>query len=83
MNSQIKNMVAVELSEQELDTVAGGLAVTLGDVKGYASDAANDFFQKDLTVAQETCAGPMGSSTGSVTNLKEIASSAGQGIVIG
>ena len=41
MNSEIKNMVAVELSEQELDTVAGGLAVTLGDVKGYASDAAN------------------------------------------
>ncbi len=83
MNSQIKNMVAVELSEQELDTVAGGLAVTLGDVEGYASDAANDFFQKNLTVVQETYAGPMGSYTGSVTNHINTGSSAGQGIVIG
>ena len=82
MNSD-NNMVAIELSEQELDTVAGGLAVTLGDVKGYASDAANNFSQKNLTVGQQTCAGPMGSSTGSVTLLEEIATSAGQGIVIG
>ena len=83
MNSEIKNMVAVELSEQELDTVAGGLALTLGDVKGYASDAANSFSQKNLIVAQETYAGPHGSYTGSVTNLQEIASSAGQAIIIG
>ena len=83
MNSQIKNMDAVELSEQELDTVAGGLAVTLGDVKGYASDAANDFFQKDLTVVQQTYAGPQGSYTGSVTNQTDTGSSAGQGIAIG
>lgn len=83
MNSQIKNMDAVELSEQELDTVAGGLAVTLGDVKGYASDAANDFFQKNLTVVQQTSAGPQGSYTGSVTKLEEISSSAGQAITIG
>ena len=82
MNSD-KNMVAVELSEQELDTVAGGLAVTLGDVKGYASDAANNFSQKHLTVVQQTHAGPQGSYTGSVTNLTEIASSAGLAIIIG
>ena len=83
MNSEIKNMVAVELSEQELDTVAGGLAVTLGDVKGYASDAANNFFQKNLTVAQQTYAGPHGSYTASVTEKRDIGSSAGQAITIG
>ena len=83
MSKSIKNVVAVELSEQELDNVAGGLSIVLGDVKGYASEAANDFFQKDLVVAQTTTAGPNGSSTGSITSLKEIASSAGLNIAIG
>ncbi|WP_190747669.1 CTB family bacteriocin, partial [Tolypothrix sp. FACHB-123] len=34
MSHEIKNVVAVELSEQELDNVAGGLALVLGDVNG-------------------------------------------------
>ena len=83
MSNSIKNLSVVELSEQELDEVAGGLAIVLGDVEGYASQAANDFFQKDLVVAQTTTAGPNGSSTGSVTSLKEIATSAGLNIAIG
>lgn len=85
MTNEIKtNINAVELSETELDAVAGGAAaVTIGDVKGYAQSAVNDFFQKNLTVAQQTLAGPGGSSTASVTNLQEIGTSAGQSIVVG
>ncbi|MBD2196883.1 MULTISPECIES: CTB family bacteriocin [Calothrix] len=83
MSNTIKNNGAVELSEQELDNVAGGLALVLGDVNGYASQANNNFFQKELVVAQQTTAGPNGSSTGSITSLKEVASSAGLNIAIG
>ncbi|MBD2202270.1 hypothetical protein H6G33_11605 [Calothrix sp. FACHB-1219] len=82
MSNTIKNIGAVELSEQELDNVAGGLALVLGDVNGYASQAGNNFFQKELVVAQQTTAGPNGSSTGSITSLKEVASSAGLNISI-
>lgn len=84
MTTEIKtNLVAVELSETELDSVAGGLAVSIGDAKGFAQSAANDFFQKNLMVAQQTVAGPNGSGTASVMNLQEIGSSAGQSIAIG
>ncbi|BAY61146.1 hypothetical protein NIES22_12070 [Calothrix brevissima NIES-22] len=83
MSNSIKNIGAVELSEQELDNVAGGLALSLGDVNAYASQAGNNFFQKELIVAQQTSAGPNGSTTGSITSLKEVASSAGLNIAIG
>ncbi|ARV59871.1 hypothetical protein BZZ01_15655 [Nostocales cyanobacterium HT-58-2] len=81
MSHEIK--IAVELSEQELDTVAGGLSITLGDGQVFASDAKNTFSQKNLVVGQQTFAGPGGSYTVSGTNLQEILSSAGQGIAIG
>ena len=83
MTSVIKNTVAIELSEDELDTVAGGLSITLGDGQGFASDASNTFEQKSLTVGQQTFAGPHGSGTASLTNLQEIISTAGQGLAIG
>ena len=82
MTGVIKNTVAVELSEQELDTVAGGLSISLGDGQGFASDASNVFSQKNLAVGQQTFAGPHGSGTASMTNLQEISSSAAQGIGI-
>lgn len=82
MNNEI-NTNAVELSLDELDTVAGGLALSLGDIKGFASDASNSFSQKNLGVAQQTFAGPGGSYTGSVTQLQDISSGAGQSIAIG
>lgn len=82
MSELTSNFVAVELSETELDSVAGGLAVTIGDANGFAQSAANDFFRKTMTIAQQTYAGPNGSGTASVFNLEEIASSAGQSIVI-
>ena len=83
MSNQIKNTVAIELSSDELDTVAGGLSISLGDGQGYASDASNKFSQKNLAVGQQTFAGPGGSGTASMANLQEISSSAGQGIAIG
>jgi hypothetical protein len=82
MTNEINNINAVELSELELDTVAGGLAISFGDVQGFASDAANTFSQKNLTVAQQTFAGPNGSGTVSLTNAQEIFSSAAQAIAV-
>lgn len=67
---------AVELSTDELDTVAGGFAITLGDVGGFASDASNSYSLKQLQVGQQTFASPNGSYTGSVTNLTNIFSTA-------
>ncbi|MGF1675881.1 MAG: CTB family bacteriocin [Rivularia sp. (in: cyanobacteria)] len=76
------NMNAVELSDDELDIVNGGLAISFGDVQGFASDASNSFSQKNLVVGQQTFAGPNGSGTVSMTNVQEIFSSAGQGIAV-
>lgn len=72
----------VELSETELNDVAGGLAVTIGDVGGFAQFAGNSFTQKELSIAQRTFAGPEGSGTVSGFGLKLIDSFAGQGIAI-
>ncbi len=74
------NTNAIELSFDELDTVAGGLAISLGDVQGFASDASNTFSQKNLSVGQQTFAGPGGSYTASLTNVQDIFSKAGQAI---
>jgi hypothetical protein len=82
MSNEMNNINAVELSELELDTVAGGLAISFGDVQGFASDATNTFSQKNLTVGQQTFAGPNGSGTVSLTNVQEIFSSAGQAIAV-
>ncbi len=82
MSNEIMNSVAIELSSDELDTVAGGLSITLGDGQGFSSDANNTFNKKNLTTGQQTFAGPNGSGTMSMTNLQEIFSSAAQGIGI-
>ena len=83
MTNEIKNTVAVELSSDELDTVHGGLSITLGDGQGFASDASNTYKQSNLTVGQQTFAGPGGSGTASMANLQEIFSSANQGLATG
>ncbi len=83
MFNELKNTVAIELSEDELDTVAGGLSISLGDGQGFASDASNTFSQKYLKVGQQTYAGPNGSGTASLAVLEDIFSSAAQGLAIG
>ncbi|GJD22935.1 hypothetical protein RIVM261_078910 [Rivularia sp. IAM M-261] len=77
MNTEIN---AIELSIDELDTFARGLAITLGYVGGFTSDVGNTFLQKNLAVGQQTFAGSTGSYTVSVTNLQQIFSKAGQSI---
>ncbi len=76
------NMNAVELSDDELDTVNGGLAISFGDVQGFASDASNSFSQKNLVVGQQTFAGPGGSFTDSLTHVVDISSTAGQALAV-
>lgn len=76
------NSSAIELTETELDSVAGGV-IFIGDAKGYGQIAFNDFFQKNTMVAQQTFSGPDGSGTQSATTISETKSSAGQGIFIG
>ena len=79
--SELKSNL-VELSDAELNDVAGG-TIVIGDVTGFAQDAFNSFFQKDTKVAQRTFAGPDGSGTESAALISEIKSAAGQMIVIG
>lgn len=79
MNSEIN---AIELSNDELDTVAGGLAISFGDIGGFASDASNTYSLKQLQIGQQTFAGSTGSGTASLTNLTEICSTAGQAIAV-
>ncbi|BAZ09317.1 hypothetical protein NIES4071_11250 [Calothrix sp. NIES-4071] len=82
MSNEVNQMEAIELSLDELDNVAGGLSLILGDIGGFASSANNSFYQKTLNVAQQTFAGPNGSYTASLFNLQETASTAGQNIAI-
>jgi hypothetical protein len=72
MNNEINN--AVELSLDELDTVAGGAT--------YSSDGFNNFLQNNLVVGQQTFAGPGGSGTVAVSNLQQVTAGAGLGIGI-
>lgn len=83
MSNEINNQVAVELSDSELETIAGGLAITLGDINGFTSDASNTYSLKQLQVGQQTFADPGGSGTSSAAVLSQINSSAGQAISVG
>jgi hypothetical protein len=84
MNNEITTQAtAIELSEQELDTVAGGLSVNFGDVSKFASGASNSFRKKTSLIEQGTFAGENGSGTFSSVGIEDILSSAGQGMVIG
>ncbi len=60
MNKKIENLGAVEIGEQELDRVAGGvnvasgLDVVIADIKGSISQAINKFLEKELPITQPT-----------------------------
>lgn len=83
MAVELSDMGAVELSEDELDTVAGGLALNLGDGQSFSSDAFSEYGKKTLIVGQSTSAGPDGANTTSFTGLEEIFSRSGQSINVG
>ncbi len=74
---------AIELSEQDLDTVSGGLGLSLGDVDSFFQKSGNFFSQKNLSVGQATFAGPNGSGTISSVDFQQIDSGAFQEIGIG
>jgi hypothetical protein len=78
MSNEIKNQFAVELSDSELDTVAGGLSLVLGNGQSLTNDSISQFSQKTLLVSGGTFAGPGG--TGNTFNVaaQETTSSSGQ-----
>jgi hypothetical protein len=83
MNTEITTQIAtVELSEQELDSISGGLAVNFGDVHKFASASNNSFRKKTSMIEQGTFAGEHGSGTFSSVGIEDILGSAGQGMVI-
>jgi bacteriocin-like protein len=83
MNTEITTQTAaIELSEQELDNVSGGLSVNFGDVHKFGSSANNSFRKKTSMIEQGTFAGENGSGTFSSVGIEDIFSAAGQGIVI-
>ncbi|QIR39722.1 hypothetical protein HCG51_25440 [Tolypothrix sp. PCC 7910] len=83
MSNEIKNIAAVELSEDELDNVAGGFGIILGGGQTLGLTTGSTFEQKNLAVGQQTFAGPGGAGTTTLVNAQEIFSNAGQGLFVG
>ncbi|EKE97704.1 MULTISPECIES: CTB family bacteriocin [unclassified Tolypothrix] len=84
MSNEIKNIAAVELSEDELDNVAGGFdGIVLGGGQNLGLFTNSSFQQKNLAVGQQTVAGPGGAGTTTLVNAQDIISSAGQGLFVG
>lgn len=69
---------AIELSDQELDTVSGGTGLDLGNIDSFMTGSASDFMQRNLSMDQMTFAGPGGAGTLTSMDFQEIASSARQ-----
>ena len=80
MNSEIN---AVELSDLELDNVAGGLGISIGNGQNLSLDTNSSFSQKVFQVGQSTFSGPNGSSTTSLFNVSEIFTDASQSFGLG
>ncbi|MCU0569905.1 MAG: CTB family bacteriocin [Oculatellaceae cyanobacterium Prado106] len=81
MSYEINPQVAIELSEQELDTVAGGL--DLSNFKGLLSSETTGFKQRNIGAMTQTSSGPNGSTTGSVSFVEEIETFADQFLALG
>jgi hypothetical protein len=73
---------AVELADLELDTVAGGFGISIGDGQNLALDTNSSFSKKVLQVAQATVSGPGGSATQTAVNADSIFTDAGQNLGI-
>ncbi|WP_206602818.1 CTB family bacteriocin [Leptolyngbya ohadii] len=74
---------AIELSEQDLEAVSGGLNLSFGDVDSFFQQSGNFFSGKKLSVDQATFAGPNGSGTISSIDFQQVDSGAFQNIGIG
>lgn len=82
MSNEIKHAVAIELSDDELDTVAGGFGISIGEGQNLALSTFSNFSQKSTIIAQETFTGFGGSYTASFIHMQETTSSAGQSLVV-
>lgn len=74
---------AMELSDDELNAVAGGCGINLGDLDGFNQSSGNFYSKKNLAVNQATFAGPEGSGTISSVGFEQIDSGAFQNISLG
>ena len=83
MSNEIKNQMAIELSEDELDTVAGGFSLVLGNGQSLTNDSVSQFQQKTLLVSGGTFSGPGGAGNTFQVAAQEISSSSGQILAIG
>ncbi|QIR39726.1 hypothetical protein HCG51_25460 [Tolypothrix sp. PCC 7910] len=84
MSHEIKKIAAIELSEDELDNVAGGFGgIAIGGGQNLDLFTNSSFQQKNLAVGQQTIAGPGGAGTTTLVNAQEIFSNAGQGLFVG
>ncbi len=70
MSHEIKNITAIELSEAELDNVAGGQSLDLGTL--------STFEHKNVSLGQQTLAGPNGAGTSTLVSIDKTISAAGQ-----
>ncbi|BAZ05363.1 CTB family bacteriocin [Calothrix sp. NIES-3974] len=77
MSHEINN-TAVELSVDELETVAGGFGIIIAPGQGLDLGTNANFQQKDLAVQQQTFAGPGGAGNALVVQAREINSNSGQ-----
>jgi hypothetical protein len=80
MNNEIN---AIELSDLELDVVAGGFALSIGEGQNLSLGTHSSFEQNILQVGQETFSGPNGSGTKSLFNVSQIFTEASQNFGIG
>ncbi|BAY50276.1 hypothetical protein SAMD00079811_79050 (plasmid) [Scytonema sp. HK-05] len=80
MSSQIKNN-QVEMSEQELDSVAGGLDLSLGNVGGFIQDSDSNNKTTNAAIQDLTTAYPGGASTGTAAELQQTQSNALNNII--
>jgi hypothetical protein len=78
MSHEIKNSVAVELSETELDSVTGGFGIIIGNGQNLGLSTGSSFHQSNLALGQQTFAGPGGAGTTTLVNAQDIFSDAGQ-----
>ncbi|OUL24078.1 CTB family bacteriocin [Nostoc sp. 106C] len=84
MSHEIKNIVAVELSEDELDSIVGGFGgIIIGNGQNLALGTFSSFEQKNTTVGQQTFAGSGNSYTATLVNVQEIHSQSGQALIVG
>lgn len=75
----IEESAMVELTEGDLDGVAGG-SLSLGDLGGLFQSAGNFFSQENISLDQATFAGPGGAGTLSSLDYQKIDSGAFQTI---